>query len=43
MRTPAANLLGTLECLISDDFKSVVKKLTELTALLKDRSVSEVR
>ena len=42
MRTPAANLLGTLECLIADDFKSVVKKLAELTALLKDQSVAEV-
>ncbi len=34
MRTPAANLLGTLECLIVEDLKSVVQKLEELDALL---------
>lgn len=40
MRTPAANLLGTLECLIADDFKPVFKKLDELGDLLKDESVA---
>jgi hypothetical protein len=34
MRTPEANLLGTLECLIAEDFTSVFKKLDELGNLL---------
>ncbi|HVR96515.1 MAG TPA: hypothetical protein VMW27_07875 [Thermoanaerobaculia bacterium] len=42
MRTPAANLLGTLECLIADDLMPVYKKLEELIDLLNDRSVAEV-
>jgi hypothetical protein len=42
MRTPAANLLGTLECLIGDDLKPLFKKLDELIALLNDRSVAAI-
>ena len=36
MRTPAANLLGTLECLCGDDLKAALRKLDELDGLLKD-------
>ena len=35
MRTTAANLLGTLECLIADDLKPVLAKLGELDLLLQ--------
>jgi hypothetical protein len=40
METPAANLLGTLECLLADDFDPACRKLNELDALLKDGSVA---
>jgi hypothetical protein len=40
MRSPAANLLGTLECLIADDLKPVLAKLGELDSLLQKEVVA---
>jgi hypothetical protein len=41
MRTTAANLLGTLECLIVDDLRPVIAKLGELDTLLQKEVVAQ--
>jgi len=41
MRSPAANLLGMLECLIGDDLNPVLAKLGELDTLLQKDVVAE--
>ncbi len=35
MVTPEANVLGTLECLLAEDFEPALRKLSELESLLR--------